>query len=150
MYNAKSRMSAILTIVTAVLLIVLMSLIPFMQYVAEEEEGIAAIFIVLISFLGYPFIYASAVPFVVVALVFGILMLVQQSPEKLISYNVRMLITTCVLAPFLGVVLLVGSSLIFPSSLGVVPIILTIAVIVTYIASFVTQIVTISLLKNSQ
>ncbi len=103
MYNKKSKTSAILAIITAVLLIGFMILLPFLRYNVEDGNGLAAFFAVLFSVYGYPVIYASALSFVIVALIFGIKMLKQQSRNKLISFNTRMLIATCVLLPFLAV-----------------------------------------------
>ena len=94
-------------------------------------------------------IYASAIPFAIVALIFGIIMLKQQSRKKLISYNVRLLIATCVLLPFIAIGLFIISEMLFNSTLGVFPIIYTILLALAYIASLVTQIVAIVLLKKS-
>ena len=149
MYNRKSKTSAILSIITAVLLIVLMVLLPFLQYNVDEGNGLAAFFIVIFSIFGYAIIYAGAIPFVIVALIFGIKMLKQQSREMLISFNVRMLITTCVLLPFLAVGLIGSSGLIFQSTFKLFPTIYTILVSLAYIACLITQIVTIVVLKKS-
>ena len=149
MYNRKSKTSAILAIITAVLLIGLMVLLPFLQYNVQEGNGLAAFFIVLFSVFGYAIIYAGAISFVIVALIFGIKMLKQQSRKKLISFNVRMLVTTCVLLPFLAVGLIGSSGLIFQSTLKLFPTIYTIIVSLAYIACLITQIVTIVVLKKS-
>lgn len=149
MYNRKSKVSAILAIITAVLLVGLMVLLPFLPNNVGEENGLAVFFIVLFSLFGYAIIYASAIPFAIVALIFGIKILKQQSRERLISFNVRMLIATCVLLPFLaaGVIGSIGS--ILESKLGSFPMIYTVAVSVAYIACLITQIVTIVVLKKS-
>ena len=149
MYNRKSKISAILAIITAVLLIGFMVMLPFLHYNIDEGNGLAAFFIILFSIFGYAIIYASAISFTIVALIFGIKMLKQQSRKKLISFNVRMLITTCVLLPFLAVGLIGSSGLIFQSTLRQFPTVYTIVLSVTYIADLITQIVTIVLLKKS-
>ena len=149
MYNRKSKISAIFAIITAILLIGFMVLLPFLQYDVGEGNGLAAVFITLFYILGCMPIYAGSIAFVIVALVFGIKMLKQQSRKKLISFNVRMLITTCVLLPFLAVGLIICSGLIFQSTLELFPTIYTIVVSSAYIAGLITQIVTIVVLKKS-
>lgn len=154
MYNRKSRVSAILTIVAAVLLIGLMVMLPFLQYYSGDSEGLGeaigiVVTLVIVLVVGYGLTYVSSIPFVIVGVVFSILMFRQQSRKKLISYNVRMLITTCVLLPFLVIGLTVASEMIFSSTLGVFPIIYTAVVGLAYLASLVMQIVTIILLKKS-
>lgn len=150
MYNRKSKVSAVLAIVTAVLLIGLMVLIPFLQYKQSEGDNIGIVLSIIIIFIfGYPLIYVSSFAFAIVALVFGVKMLIQQSCDKLISYNVRMLIATFVLAPFLALGLAIGSGIIFQSTLGLFPIIYIIAIAVAYVACFIAQIVTIIVLRKS-
>lgn len=149
MYNKKSKTSAILALVTAVLLIGFLILVPFLLFNISEDAGFAAFFIVLLSLLGCFAIYASAVPFVIVALVFGIKMLKEQSRERLISFNVRMLIATCVLLPFLAAGVFSSMGTISESQLGVFPVICTVIAALSYFACLVTQIVTIIILKKS-
>ena len=149
MYNRKSKTSAILAIITAILLIGFMVLLPFLRYNAEENNALAAFFIIFFSIFGYAIFYAGAISFTIVAFVFGVKMLKQQSRKKLISFNVRMLITTCVLLPFLAVGLIGSSGLIFQSTLKLFPTIYTIVVSLAYIAVLITQIVTIVVLKKS-
>ena len=149
MYNRKSKVSAIFAIMTAVLLIGFMVLLPFLRYDTEEGNGFAAFFIYYFSMFGYPTIYASSISFVIVALIFGIKMLKQQSRQKLISFNVRMLITTCILLPFLAAGLTASFGLIFQSELKLFPTICTIVVSVAYVVCLITQIVTIVVLKKS-
>lgn len=149
MYNKKSRTSAILVIITAVLLIGFMILLRFLQYKgdgANWQDGFAVVFIVI---FGYPLIYASSISFSIVAIVFGILMLKQRFRKKLISSNVRMLIATCVLLPFIAVGMYMASQMIFKSTLGVFPIIYAVTTWVAYIAGLIALIVTIVLLKKS-
>ena len=152
MYNKKSKASAILLIITAVLLVGLMILFPFLQPHIEDSsdasEGIGAAFGVLFFIIGCFPLYAGAVSFVIVASVFGIKMLKQQLRSKLISYNVRQLIATCVLLPFIAVGLIICSALFANSTLGIFPIIYVIIVALAYVASLITQIVTIPLLKK--
>ena len=126
-------------------------MLPFLQYKEiEGENGLGiAIGLIFVVGIGYPIIYVSSVPFVIVAVVFAILILRQQSRKKLISYNVRLLIATCVLLPFIAIGLFIVSEMLFNSTLGVFPIIYTILLALAYIASLVTQIVAIVLLKKS-
>ena len=149
MYNKKSKVSAILAVITAVLLIGFMILLPFLRYDVENGNGFAAFFIFIFSFFSYAIIYASAIPFVIVALVFGIKMLKQQSRKMLISLNVRLLITTCVLLPFLAAGIIGGSGSIFQSKFEQFPMIYTIVMAVFYVSCLIAQIVTIVVLKKS-
>ena len=149
MYNRKSKVSAILAIITAVLLIGFMVLLPFLPNNVGEENGLAVFFIVLFGLFSYAIIYASAIPFTIVALIFGIKMLKRQSRKMLISFNVRLLITTCVLLPFLAVGVTGSIGTILQSKLGLFPMIYTVVVSTFYIACLITQITTIVVLKKS-
>ena len=122
----------------------------FLQYETDEGDGIAtgfAIFIMIIY--GYPLILASSIPFAIVALIFGIKMLIQQSRKKLISYNVGMLITSCVLLPFMVVGFMIGSGIIFKSTLKLLLIILIVVIAIAYVVGIIAQIATIVVLKKS-
>lgn len=150
MYNKKSKISAILAIITAALLIGFMILLPFLQYKQGEGDNLGTAFaLILIIIYGYPLLYVGTIPFSIVGLIFGIKMLKQQSRKKLISLNVRMLITTCVLLPVIAVGLMFTSSIIFHSTLGLFPSIYIVVASLAYVAGLVTQIVTIVLLKKS-
>ena len=150
MYNKKSRVSAILAIVTAALLIGLMIMVPNLQYKQGEGDNLGTAFaLILIIIYGYPILYLGAIPFSVVGLVFGIKMLIQQSRKKLISLNVRMLITSCVLLPVLIVGLIIASNFVFHSVLGLFPIIYVVVASIAYIGGLAAQIVAIILLKKS-
>ena len=154
MYNKKSRISAILLIVTVALLIGFMIMLPFLQYKQVDGDGDlgaaigSAVEIIIVIVFAYPAIYVSSATFCIVALVFGIKMFKQQSRKKLIGYNKRMLITTCVILPFLAFGLAFGSEMLFNSTLGVFPIIYTVLIALAYLACLVMQIVTIILLKK--
>ena len=149
MYNGKSKISASLALITALLLIGFMILLPFLLHNISEDVGIAAFFIVLLSLLGDIAIYASAIPFAIVALVFGLKMLKEQSREMLISLNIRMLITTCVLLPFLAAGVISSIGTISESRFGVFPIVYTVIVTLSYVACLIAQVVTIIVLKKS-
>lgn len=150
MYNAKSKVSAVLAIVTALLLIGFMIMLPLLQYKAEGENGLAiSLTLIIVMAYGYPLVYASSIPFVIVAIIFGIKMLKQQSRKKLISLNVRMLITSIVLTPFLAAGLMLTSSLTSLSTLGLFPVIYVIIMAAAYAVGIISQIVAIILLKKS-
>ena len=150
MYNAKSRASTILAIVTALLLIGFMILLPNLQYKQGEGDNLGTAFaLILIIIYGYPLVYLGAIPFAIVALIFGIKMLKEQSRKRLISLNVRMLITACVLLPVLIIGFIMASNMVFHSTLEVFPIIFVVVTAVAYAASLIMQIVTIILLKKS-
>ena len=148
MYNKKSKTAAILTIITAVLLVGFMVLLPFALSKTDLEgwAAIAAIFAFLFGFLP---LYASALPFVIVGLVFGIKMLKQQSRKKLISYAARMLITACVLLPLLTWGLIGNSPLIFNSKMAPFPAIYMVVTATAYAVGLISYIVTIIVLKKS-
>ena len=148
MYNKKSKGSAILTVIAAVLVIGLMILLPFLLY-NTQLEGLDVLAIILSLLYGFLPMYLSGVSYVIVGLIFGSKMLKQQLRKKLISFNVRMLITTCVLLPFLALGVGMFWALITQSSLGLFPIIYTIITVLAYFASLIAQIVAIVVLKKS-
>ena len=147
MYNSKSKTSAILAIITAVLLVGLMVLVPFLLY-NTELEGLEALALIFAFIYGFLPLYVGAFIWTIVGLVFGIKMLKQQSRKKLISFNRRMLATTIVLLPLIAFGMTLCSSLILRSSLGLFPTIYTVITALAYIACLITQIATIVALKK--
>ena len=147
MYNKKSKASAILAVITAVMLVGFMVLLPFLLY-NTEIKGAGVLIIIFTLILGYLPLYASAIPYVIVASIFGGKMLKEQSRHKLISFNTRMLITACVLLPFLAWGLVSSSEVISQSSLGIFPIVYTVVMALAYVAALIAQIVTIVVLKK--
>lgn len=148
MYNKKSKISAILTIVAAVLVVSFMVLLPTL--IANTEMNLGDIFALVIvgSIYGFLPLYASSIPFIIVALTFGAKMLKEQSRKKLISLNARMLITTCVLAPFFGLGL-TFVTILTQKPVGVVIVICAVVTALAYVAALVAQIVAIVMLKKS-
>lgn len=152
MYNKTSRVSAILLLVSVVLLVGFLAMLPNLQYQTEQggAEAIGAAFLVLISVvLGYLPTYIISIIYAIVALVFGIRMLVEKTRDKLIKFNRRILIASCVLLPFFVFGLVMSGGMIAGSQLGVFPTIYTILVAIAYVANIVTQIVTLVKLKKS-
>lgn len=150
MYNKISRASGIILVVVAALFIGMLIKIPFIQYNSTEDNGLGLVFIVaLFGMYGNIIVYASTVPFIVCALVFGIIMLKQKSREKLISLNKRILIATCVLLPFVAIGLTYYYLLFTIAALDVLMTIFLFAVTILYPACVVTPIVTMILLKKS-
>lgn len=150
MYNKKSKISAILVLVTAALLIGFMILLPNLQYKQTDDDNIGTAFgLIFLIVYGYPVVYAGSIPFAIVALVFGIKMLIQKDRKKLISYNVRMLITSIILLPFIAVGMYMASTMVFNSTLGALPIVYVIVMALSYVAGLVMQIVSIVLLKKA-
>ena len=147
MYNKKSKLSAILTIITAILVLVYVVMLPILLTSTEMEwsEVIALILFGLI--IGFLPLYASAIPYIIVAFVFGGKMSKQQDRKKLISHNVSMLIATCVLLPFLALGLFTTSATV-PQTFGVFPVIYAVVTALSYVASLIAQIVTITKLKK--
>ena len=149
MYNKKCKITAILAVVTAVLLVGFMILLPFLLNNADLEglgEAIALIFAIIYGL--FP-LYAGALPFAIVGLTLGIKMLKEQSRAKLISFNKRMLITSCVLLPLLAWGMTSFSGLISSTTLGLFPVVYSVVAAVAYAAGLITQIVTLILLKKS-
>lgn len=150
MYNKKSKASAILSLITILLLVGLMIWLPFMQIKTEEGNELGAGLAAFVTILfGYPLIYIASCVFGIVALIFSILMLKQQARKKLIGYNVRMLITACILLPVLAIGLYIGCNIIFQTVTGVWPIIYTMLAVAAYLASLISYIVSIVALKKS-
>ena len=153
MYNKISKGSAIVHIVTAVLLVGLMILFIFLQPQVEEGgdlgEGIGAAFSVLFFLIGCIPLYLASFSYTIVSVVFGAKMFKEQSRHKLILFNRRPLIAACVLLPFFAVGLFLASALFADSTLGVFPILYAIVTALAYLASIITQIVTLSKLKKS-
>ena len=153
MYNKISKGSAIVHILTAVLLVGLMILFVFLRPQVEEggdvSEGLGAAFSVLFFILGCIPLYLSSFSYTIVAVVFGSNMLKEQSRQELISYNRRPLIAALILLPFFVVGLFLASALFSDSTLGVFPVLYAIVAALAYLASIIAQIVTIAKLKRT-
>ena len=154
MYNKISKGSAIVHVLTAVLLVGLMILFIFLEPEVSEAggdlgEGIGAAFSVLFFLIGCIPLYLSAFSYTIVAVVFGSKMFKEQSRQKLISYNKRPMIAAFVLLPFFLIGLFLASALFSYSTLGMFSVLYTIVTVVAYIAGIITQIVTIAKLKKS-
>lgn len=150
MYNRKAKTSAILALVTAVLLIGFVVMLFNLQYEQQEGDNVGtAIALAFVIMFSYMFIGAGVIIFSAFALIFGIKMLKQQARRKIISLNVGLLITTCISIIPLVIGFLGGSTIIFHSTLEVLPIIYTVIVSVSLIASLLADILTIVLLKKS-
>ena len=148
MLNKKSKASAILVLVSALLFVVFLTLLPFLQYEPEEGDNTAVIKVPFIIVLGYPLLYAAGVPYVIVALIFGLKMLKTEDKQKLISSNKSMFIASCVLLILFAMGMSIAKDLIFHTTLGLFPIIFTAVLAAVCVAAMVVQIVTISKLKK--
>ena len=146
--NRKTKISAISALATAGILVGLMIMIPFLISNTAETNGLAVFFMFIVGALGDIAVYASAVSFTVVALVFAIRILTTADTDKQRSYNKRILIAACVLLPFLAVGIISNAGLIYPSKLGLFPLIYTIIVAVAYAACLIAQIVSLAALKH--
>ena len=153
MYNKISKGSAIIHLLTAVLLVGLMILFIFLRPQVEEggdvSEGLGAAFSVLFFIIGCIPLYLASFSYTIVAAVFGSKMLKQQSQHKLIQFNRRPLIAALVLLPFFAVGLFLASALFADSTLGVLPVLYTIVTVMAYLASIITQIITLAKLKKA-
>ena len=152
MYRKRSIFSAVVAIVTILMLIGLMILIPNCQ-VQETEDGqealgLAFALLFVVAF-GYPATYITSVVFCIVALVFSIKMLKSDEQDKLKRYNVSMLIASLVLLPFFAIEMLLLSSILFNSQLGVIPKIYVLALGVVYLIGIIARIISIVLLKKA-
>ncbi|MCH5151588.1 MAG: hypothetical protein J1F65_02895 [Clostridiales bacterium] len=148
MYNKKSKASAILAIITAVLIVGFLILLPVLLLNTQLEFGEVIALIIAGLIFGFLPLYASSVPFFIVALVFGIRMLKQQSRNKLISFNKSLLIATCVLLPFIMLGIGMCSSIVRSSATGIIIVIYAIVTALAYLASLITQIVASVQLKK--
>ena len=148
MYNRKSKVSAITAIVASALMFGFMILLVTMP-INLEKFGWGAIFVLLVVIGAYAIIFVSALPFAIVSLVFGIRMLKQQSRQKLISHNISVLITSCVLLPFLAIGVYVGVGVILGATLELIPLIYTIVLGCAYVTNLISSIVCLILLKRS-
>lgn len=149
MYNKRSRVSAILAILTALLLIGLMILVPFLKFQPNEGEELGGIALIIIIPIGYPLIFGGSAITSIVALIFGILMLKQKDRDRLISLNVKFLIAICVMLPVIAAGLAISSMMIIQSTLGKLPIIYMAILAAFYLATLIALIVTIVVLKLS-
>ncbi|MCH5158211.1 MAG: hypothetical protein J1F33_03330 [Clostridiales bacterium] len=149
MYNKISRASGILLIVAAALFIGFLIKIPLVNFDTDENALGILLFVLLFGPYGMIIAYIGSVPFVICAIIFGILMLKQKSRQKLISLNKRILIANCVLLPFVAIGLAYHFLLFSFSAIDVLMIILTVAATLIYVACVVTPIVTMVLLKKS-
>ena len=147
MYNKKSKISAILTIVTALLLVGVMILLPFLLN-NSEMEGLEVLALIFGLIYGFVPLYLGAVIFAIVALALGSKMRKEQERKKLISLNRRMLAAGLVLMPFIAFGLFACSAVIAQSVLGVIPIIYTVIVALAYVANIICNIATIVKLKK--
>ena len=147
MYNKKSKVSAILTIVTALLLVGLMILLPILLNHSELEgwEVLALIFGLIYGFLP---LYVGSFIYVIVAFILGGKMRKEQDRDKLISFNKRMLIAGLVLLPFIALGTYLCSAVIAASALGVIPVIYVVITAIAYVATIVANIVAMSALKK--
>ena len=148
MYNKKSKLSAILTIVSAFLVVGFMALIPILLQ-NSNLDGLAIAIMIIFGIVTYLPMYAGSLAYVIVALIFGGKMLKEQSRKKLISLNTRMLITTCVLLPVMVWGVFSNIDLVSQSKMGVFPVIYVVVMALGYIAALVAQIVALVLLKKS-
>lgn len=152
MYRKKSIFSAVVAIVTIVMLVGLMVLIPNCKVQETEGNNALGIAIGLAIFVvpfGYPATYITSVVFCIVALVFSIKMLKSDEQDKLIHYNVSMLITSLVLSPLFLLEMLLMSMILFNSQLGVFPKLYVFALGIVYLTGIIAQIISIVILKKA-
>ena len=149
MYNKKSKASAILAIITAVLIVGFLILLPLLLFNTQLEFGEVIALIIAGLIFGFLPLYASGMPYFIVALVFGIRMLKEQSRKKLISFNKSLLIATCVLLPFLMLGIGMCSSIVRSSATGIIIVIYAIATVLAYLAGLIAQIIALVQLKKS-
>ena len=150
MYEKKVKITAISAIVAAGLLVGLMIILPFLITNNAQTNGFAVFFMFVVSMFGDIAVYASAISFVIVAIVFSTRLLKTQSLEMLISYNKRLLIATYVLLPFLAAGMIANGGFIYPSKLGLFPLVYTIVASIAYLTCLIAQILSMSALKSTQ
>ena len=148
MYNRLSKASGISAIIAAALMFGFLIMLPILG-VDLQEFGIAAIFVVIFVIIAYVLIYLSAIPYFIVALVFGIRILKQQDRKKLIAYNKSLLIAACVLLPFLAFSIIFGINFTFAARVNLTALLYTVLLGCAYLASLITSIVSLVLLKKA-
>ena len=148
MYHRISMVSAITAIVASALMFGFMIMLVLMP-IHLEEFGLGAIVVLLVVIGAYALIFISALPFAIVSLVFGVRMLKQQSRQKLISHNISVLVTSCVLLPFLAIGVYVGVGVILGATLELIPLIYTIVLGCAYVTNLIASIVCLIFLKRS-
>lgn len=148
MYNKKSKASAVLAIVAALLMLGYLILLPI-TIRTSTIEGLEIVALILVSAIFILPLYAGGLAFGITGLVYGGKMRKQQQRFKLISFNRGMLIATCVLLPFIAFGMLGSFSWISGSMLGVVPIIYTVLTVLAYLASLIVNIATLVALKKT-
>lgn len=148
MCNKRSIASGVLAILTALLLVGFMVSLPSMGLDFEDENGFAVFFLAIFGMYGYIVLYVSAIPYVIVALIFGFKMLKGRPQEEQISLNKRLLIATCVLALFIEGGLIYGLMM-FQSGFGIIPKVYSVVLMIAYFVTLVAEIATIVRLKKS-
>lgn len=148
MNNLISKIIGMWTLVTAALLIAFMASVPFMQMNIDGATLGTAFILLLFAQYGNILIYVSEVPFVIVAVIFGIKMIIKTDPDRLFSLHKRMLITAFVLAPFvaLGLAYVI---ILFTSTENRAPSLFPIAVAAVYGICLIAQIVGMIIQKKS-
>ncbi|MCH5162660.1 MAG: hypothetical protein J1G38_04140 [Clostridiales bacterium] len=149
MNYTKTKIAAISTLATAALLVGLMIMLPLLPANIDAENGFAAFFLVIFGSWGWPAIYASGVPFVLVALVFGLKILLRRDDARLSSWIARMMIADFILSPVLVVGIILNYGPIFFSTLGAFPAIYAVLTLAAYVESLLAQIVALHALKTA-
>ena len=148
MYNRLSRASGITAIIAAALMFGFLLMLPILG-VDWDGLGLAAVFLIIFVIIAYILIYICAIPYFIVALVYGIRILKQQDRKKLIAFNKSLLIATCVLLPFLAFSIIFGINFTFAARLNLTALLYTVLLGCAYLASLITSIVSLVLLKKA-
>ena len=148
MYNKKSRLSAILSMVAPALVFGLLVLCPILLVNTGVEGLGGAIALIFSIAVGSLPLYIGGIAFVAVSFSLGGKMFREQSRKKLIKSNVGMIIASSVLMIFLAIGIIINVPLISESQLGVFPIIYVVIMCLAYLAAWVNYIVTIVALKK--
>ena len=148
MFIKISRMSAILLLISAVLLVGFLVMLPNLQFQDSEKEDMLG-FAIAMVILGLPLTYGASVIFTIIALILGILLLTKKTRKKLVGLNIGALVVSLVLLPAFAFALYIVGQLLVNSQLGAFPILYTILVALVYLMGIVTQIVTIARLKKA-
>ena len=147
MYNKKSKASAIITIVSAILVLGIMIMLPIL-FKFTKLEGWDSLNLIVAMIYGFFPLYIAGIIYVIVGFVYGSRMRKQQLRKKLISHNLAMLITSIVIIPLFAWGLAACWGMMFNSVLGVFPTIYVLATMAMYLASLITNIVTVVKLKK--
>lgn len=147
MYNKKSRISAILSLVTAALFVGLLLVFAFSGMNLEGNIG-AALLIFILGGYGLALFYAGSILAAVITFFCGLAMLLGKTQRRLISANKSLMILCIILLPFVALGMLYVGYLYYMVVDGLPRFIFTVVTGIAYFGCIVVSIVTLISLKR--